>query len=135
MASRSLGDLSPLIIAQAELFLARCKQRGIDLIVTCTYRSNREQEQLYAKGRTAPGPIVTYALPGESKHNHVNAAQQPAALALDVVPIRDGKCIWNSKDPIWQEVGEIGEASGLAWAGRWTKFREYAHFEVKDQSA
>ncbi|MFM8939774.1 MAG: M15 family metallopeptidase [Phenylobacterium sp.] len=26
-------------------------------------------------------------------------------------------------------MGELGEAMGLEWAGRWTRFREYPHFQ------
>jgi len=30
---------------------------------------------------------------------------------------------------VWKRVGEIGEKVGLEWAGRWTTFREYPHFQ------
>jgi len=30
---------------------------------------------------------------------------------------------------LWQRVGECGELVGLEWAGRWTSFREYPHFQ------
>ena len=38
-------------------------------IVTEGYRSPERQDELYTRGRSAPGPIVTYKRGGESKHN------------------------------------------------------------------
>ena len=28
-----------------------------------------------------------------------------------------------------QDIGSLGEAVGLEWAGRWRKFREFHHFQ------
>lgn len=118
--SRSLDDLLPKVKAMAEAFIAACKKVGIDILVTCTYRSPETQAELYAQGRTKPGAIVTNARPGESYHNY--------RLAFDVVPIVSGKCDWNSKR--WPEIGRIGEDCGLEWAGRWSgKLKETAHFQ------
>lgn len=102
-------------------FISSSKSAGIDLLVTSTYRDLESQAALYAQGRTAPGRIVTNAKPGQSYHNF--------GVALDVVPIRNGKLVWDDKDSIWQDVGKLGEASGFEWAGRWTRFREYPHFQ------
>lgn len=103
-------------------FLASCKDAGLDILVTCTLRSNEEQAALYAIGRTAPGEHVTDAPPGRSAHNY--------GLAIDVVPIVNGKLDWNRKDPIWQQVGELGVAAGLTWLGSPnSKFPEKPHFQ------
>jgi len=40
-----------------------------DFCVLSGYRSNAEQDALYAKGRTAPGKVVTWARGGQSRHN------------------------------------------------------------------
>ena len=106
---------------------------GIDLLVTCTFRSHAEQAALYAQGRTAPGKIVTNAMPGQSKHNHMEGSV-PAALAFDVVPLRSGKPVWGTAGEdgkVWMRVGELGKAQGLAWAGDWRTFKEYPHFELR----
>lgn len=130
MASRSPNDLHPDILPKFHAFLRACQEQAIDVLVTCTYRSNAEQAKLYAQGRTAPGKIVTDAKPGESKHNNVSANGSPAAKAFDVVPMVNGKPDWDATDPIWERLGEIGERCGLEWAGRWTHFKEYPHFQV-----
>ena len=130
MSSRDLKDLHPDIREKAEKFLHICSKMGINLLITCTYRSNSEQADLYAKGRTAPGKIVTYALPGESNHNFVDASGKPAAKAFDVVPLVAGKPVWNASDPVWKVIGGIGTSLGLKWAGEWKRFKEYPHFEI-----
>ena len=119
--SRSLDDLLPPVRQRVERFLANAKAQGIDLLVTSTYRDNASQEALYAQGRTAPGRIVTNARAGQSFHNH--------RCAVDVVPIRNGKPVWDAKDAVWQAVGRLGKEAGLEWAGDWKRFREMAHFQ------
>ena len=127
MASRSIDDLSPACRDCAGLFLSRSLQAGFDLLVTCTYRSPEDQAILYAQGRSAPGRIVTWARPWDSRHQYREA--------LDVVPMVDGKPLWSTKGndlKIWQAVGALGEGAGLEWAGRWpASKREFAHFQMK----
>jgi peptidoglycan L-alanyl-D-glutamate endopeptidase CwlK len=48
---------------------------------------------------------------------------------VDVVPVRNGKPVWDSKDPVWQTVGRLGKAAGLEWAGDWKRFKEFPHFQ------
>ena len=119
--SRSLDDLLPQAKTRVEAFIASAKAQGIDLLVTSTYRDNASQEALYAQGRTAPGKVVTNARAGQSYHNY--------RCAVDVVPIRAGKPVWDAKDAVWQQVGALGKAAGLEWAGDWKRFRELAHFQ------
>lgn len=119
--SRKLEDLLPPVRERVERMIAACKAEGIDLLVTSTYRDNASQEALYAQGRTAPGRIVTNARAGQSYHNY--------RCAVDVVPIRNGKAIWNAKDPVWQRIGALGKAAGLEWAGDWKRFKEFPHFQ------
>jgi len=127
--SRKLEHLRQDVREKAELLLKKTSAIGIDLLITCTYRSNEEQADLYAIGRTAKGRVVTNALPGESKHNNMEGGA-PASLAFDVVPLVAGKPMWDASNPVWQVVGSLGESIGLKWAGRWKRMREYPHFEV-----
>jgi peptidoglycan L-alanyl-D-glutamate endopeptidase CwlK len=123
--SRRLEDLAPAVQQRAKALVNAAKDAGVDLLITSTYRSNEEQAALYAQGRTKPGAIVTNARPGDSYHNW--------RCAFDVVPLRNGKPVWGTSGPdgdLWRKIGEMGEAVGLEWAGRWTgKLREVAHFQ------
>ena len=122
--SRSLDELLAPVAHRARAFLDACAREGIRLLVTSTYRDFESQAALYAQGRTAPGRRVTNAKPGQSWHNW--------RVAFDVVPLVDGKPVWNTTGAdgrLWARIGEIGESCGLEWAGRWKSFREFAHFQ------
>lgn len=118
-------DLQPL----CNSFLMRCKVSGIDARVTETWRSPKRQIELYASGRTTPGPILTRALPDLCKHCFV-MDEKPASKAFDFL-IWDvaGKIIEDGKDPHYTKAGLIGEGVGLTWGGRFGRPDE-DHFEI-----
>ncbi len=134
--SRRIEDLHPQVAVMAFNFLGGCKQAGIDIIITSTYRDIESQNALYAQGRTTAGKIVTNARGGYSWHNY--------RLAFDFVPLRYGKPVWGTsgnglddnpaddeKDDLelWQRVAAIGKECGLEWAGDWKSFKEFAHLQ------
>lgn len=121
--SRRIEDLHPRVQPLCRLFIERCAEAGIDVIITSTLRTFAEQDALYAKGRTTAGPKVTAAKAGESFHNY--------GLAFDFAPIEHGKIDWNDTE-LFRRCGEIGESIGLSWAGRWKRFREMAHMQFSD---
>lgn len=123
MGSRSLDDLRPSVRLLVDAFLASCKAAGFDILVTCTLRSAAEQTALYAQGRTTPGHIVTNARAGQSPHQY--------GLALDIVPMVNGKPDWRGGDPVWAAVGDLGQQAGLRWLGALgSSFPEKPHFEL-----
>jgi peptidoglycan LD-endopeptidase CwlK len=119
--SRDLNDLLPQVKARVEAFIAACKNAGIDILVTSTYRDAESQNVLFAQGRDTPGKIVTNARGGESFHNF--------RCAVDIVPLVNGKPDWDGSHAVWKEVGRLGKESGLEWAGEWVHFKELAHFQ------
>lgn len=127
MSSRNLDDLNQYVRDAAVKHKALCHERGVDLLIYCTLRSNDEQNSLYAQGRSEGGKIKTNARAGESAHN---PDKNGKAAAYDCCPMVHGKPIWDSKDPAWMIVGKAGEEAGLLWSGRWTgKLKETAHFQ------
>lgn len=129
MASRDPRHLHPMLYDKYLAFMQKCDEAGIDVIVTCTYRSPEEQDELYAQGRTKPGSKVTNAKAGQSKHNF-ELHGGPASKAFDVAIKANGKITWDTKHPHWKEIGVIGQRLGLTWGGAWTKFKDYPHFEI-----
>ena len=101
-------------------FKARMTDAGIDFIITCTKRTQEEQEELYAQGRTKPGKIVTWTL----KSKHIEGR------AFDIAILKNGKITWDTAD--YQQAGEIGESAGLQWGGRW-KSPDYPHFQLQEE--
>lgn len=131
MPSRKIEDLHPDLQLIAREFIRRCKEAGLDILITCTYRSNYEQDELYKQGRSKAGAIVTRAKAGQSAHNFVINGK-PAAKAFDIVPLVDGKAVWDAKHPHWAIAGQIGMELGLNWYGRPNApFREMPHFQLK----
>ena len=121
IASRRISDLDPIVATMCAMHMKFCRDAGIELMLTSTYRNKKAQDELYAMGRTAPGYIVTDAVGGESFHNY--------KVAYDVVPIVAGKAMWDEEHPSWKIVGFLGKEAGLDWAGDWKRSREYAHFQ------
>jgi peptidoglycan L-alanyl-D-glutamate endopeptidase CwlK len=122
--SRSLDDLFGTVRDMATEFRVRCDAIGVDVLIYCTYRSLEEQSLLYRQGRSVQGKIVTYAKAGESAHNF--------GMAFDCVPMLHGKPQWSPKSPQWGTIGAVGQSVGLEWAGRWTRFREFPHFQMPE---
>jgi peptidoglycan L-alanyl-D-glutamate endopeptidase CwlK len=156
MASRRLEDLVPEVQEMAKEHILRCADAGIELLIYCTLRDAHEQSRLYRQSRTKEqvqkkmdqltargfpalakvlkdvgpqksGPKVTNAGPGESFHQYNSA--------YDCVPVLHGKPIWGTGGEgaaIWDKVGKLGKKTGLEWAGDWTSFREFPHFQLTD---
>lgn len=122
MPSRKLFDLNPKFLPIAERILAKAKERGLNLLVTCTLRTPKEQAELYAQGRTKPGKRVTNAKPGSSAHNY--------GLAMDVVPLIAGKAMWDAKHPHWRIYGECVREAGAVWGGDFRSIKDLPHCEM-----
>jgi peptidoglycan L-alanyl-D-glutamate endopeptidase CwlK len=95
----------------------------VKIVVIQGYRTFQQSEQLYAQGRTAPGPIVTHAPAGESYHNY--------GLAFDFAMITHGKND-DQVGPLWMKVVAIMKAHGMSWGGDFPADRiDPPHFENK----
>ena len=116
--SRSLDELLPVVKLKAEQFLAACKQQHIDVLIYSTYRDNEAQAAEYAKGRSAPGRIVTNSKPGMSYHNW--------RCAFDFVPLLKGQPQWKDS-ALYLKCGVVAESVGLVWGGRWTSLVDKPH--------
>jgi len=132
--SRDIGALAPEMQHKAREFVARCAKHGIDAMIYCTFRSPEDQATLYAQGRTERGNIVTWAKPGQSKHN-LSIAGNPASLAFDAVPVVAGRAIWEKTGENrkrWLQMGICAKELGLTWGGTWSGTRQdFPHFELK----
>lgn len=126
MDSRSLNNLNTLhpkfrqsaIDAWNEAQAAM--PEGVQIIVVQGLRSFEESDDLYAKGRTAPGPIVTNAPAGESYHNY--------GLAFDFAMVTNGKDDY-IVGPNWLKVVAIMEKHGMFWGGHFSTLKDNPHFE------
>ncbi len=119
--SRAIDQLHPVVQDLCNKFIAKCKDSGIKVIITSTYRDNEKQTQLYNQGRNGnPGKIVTNAKAGQSIHNY--------KLAFDFCPIVDGQASW-SDTLLFITCGRIGKNLGLTWGGDFKSIKDMPHFE------
>jgi D-alanyl-D-alanine carboxypeptidase len=79
-------------------------------LVTAGLRTIAQQAALYARGRTSPGDIVTYAKPGSSAHNY--------GLAIDVgLSGPGGQSTWDFDEPGWERLWNAVRASPTLHSG------------------
>ncbi|NJP36742.1 M15 family metallopeptidase [Bacillus luteus] len=121
--------LHPLVEEAKEELLQRASDRDINVVITEGYRSPERQDELYARGRTADGDVVTNASAGESYHNY--------GLAIDYALETEDGLVWDietdfngSGEADWLEVAEIAKDIGFEWGGDWSSFRDYPHLQM-----
>ena len=95
--------------------------KGVSVRIISGTRTYEEQDALYAKGRTNPGPRVTNARAGYSWHNF--------GIAWDIGLFRGREYLEDS--PLYRECGAIGCSLGLEWGGDWKSFPDEPHFQLK----
>jgi peptidoglycan L-alanyl-D-glutamate endopeptidase CwlK len=130
--SRDLNHLHPNLRPLCEAFIQQCSDDGIEVLITFTYRSNRDQDILYAKGRTVKGRKVTNAKGGQSKHNFTIDGK-PASKAFDFV-ITDPKTdkpVWQTTDVRWIRAVAIGKHLGLTSGADFKTLKDFGHMEIK----
>jgi peptidoglycan LD-endopeptidase CwlK len=121
---RSEGNISTLLpevqpIARA--LVQKAAANGIRIKVISGLRTYEEQDALYAKGRTEPGPKVTNARSGYSNHNF--------GIAFDIGIFAGTKYLPES--PGYKAVGILGMDLGLEWGGNWKTIVDEPHFQLR----
>lgn len=97
-------------------YVAMNEHYGIQMRMTEGLRLFSRQAELYAQGRTKPGPIVTWATPGLSLHHY--------GVACD--SCRVGKDPW---DVPWIEFARHAKSNGL-YSGYYWKRQDKPHLEL-----
>ena len=129
---RDVTQLHPRLQEKFKLLQKKCAQKGIKIKATECLRTAKEQDALYAKGRTAPGHKVTNACGKDAKSMHQWGVAFDVAIDIDTdndgdVDIRD---LYNVK--LLNVVGKIGQSIGLEWGGSWRSIVDKPHFQLPD---
>lgn len=123
--SRQLDDLDPRFRSKAVELLARLTEAQIPVLIVCTSRTAAEQAKAVATG-----------------HSKVTRSRHEDGMAIDLVPFHTwelhgpDKLQWDTADPVWLQMGAIGEGLGLRWGGRFTPLNaigvgwDPGHFEL-----
>jgi len=117
----NIATLHPRVRPFARALIERAAGQGITIKVISAMRTYAEQDALYAKGRTAPGPKVTNARGGFSNHNF--------GIAFDVGVFQGSSYL--DESPKYKVVGALGTDLGLEWGGNWISIQDEPHFQLR----
>lgn len=133
---RSLDNLKGLHPDLVKVFTEAIKYTPYDFTITDGLRTTKQQQDLYAKGRTVKGNIVTNADGVKSKSNH-QAKADGYGHALDLYPYVSGAVDTNDKNNYLPIIAGhiLGTAIRLGvkleWGGIWKSIVDKPHFELK----
>lgn len=116
-SSKIIGELEPQAAQLALQLIEKANERGIKIRVISGLRTLKEQEDLYKKGRTIPGAIVTNS----------RVSMHCTGLAFDVGIFNNREYIPESSD--YKVLGELGKSIGLIWGGI-DNIPDEPHFEA-----
>lgn len=116
------------------------EETGLDLIITCTFRDENVQYELWLQGRKKPGPIVTQidGKTRKSKHNMRDKNGKPQARAVDFCVDLDPdmtkiKVSWDWRKYV--PLIKIAKKHGLVSGGSWKNFKDWPHVEMPNSIA
>ena len=123
---RLIGVHPALVSALKSVFEEMEIQRA-PMFVVEGVRTAERQADLYAKGRSIPGKVVTYKDGVTHVSNHqAHADGQGYAVDCAFVDAEP----FNADHP-WETFGEALEAHGMFWGGRW-KMADMPHAELPE---
>ncbi len=127
-----LANVHPDLRDRVLILMQTMESLGFPMFVTQGVRTPKEQQALYAQGRTTPGKIVTYK-DGINTPSEHQAKSDGFGHAVDCAFIDDPdtpKSEVFEAGPKWQAFGACAEALGLTWGGRW-KMADLPHVELR----
>lgn len=121
--ARDQSKLHPILQYKMKQLIELCEKEGLKIGIGECVRSVKEQNELYAKGRTKPGSIVTNA-----KGSTYSSLHQ-WGIAFDFYR-NDGKGAYNESGGFFKKVGKIAVSIGLEWGGNWKSFVDQPHIQL-----
>lgn len=130
LSKKSIDRLSGVHPDLATVVLRAIEISECDFAVICGMRTLQEQEDLYAQGRTKPGPIVTWSM--NSQHLKQKTGH---GHAVDLAAWVNGGISWD-----WDHYHKIARAMKTAakelntpidWGGDWVSKPDGPHFELR----
>jgi peptidoglycan LD-endopeptidase CwlK len=128
MPSKNQNDLHPALNEFWDALKTTVKaELGFEIFLTCTHRSDLEQNRLYAQGRSISGNIVTNARGGQSPHN---VSPPEGSHALDYAVLIGGNVSWEFSRYV--AVGHIAKRYGADVGALWDDFPDGPHIQMPD---
>lgn len=108
-----LKNLEPSFGKQVAKWFQECWSKKLYVLIYCSKRTQDEQEELYKKGRSLPGPKVTNAKGYPPQSLHIDLGH--GARAIDFVPIAESRTGWSAAwddDAAYEIAHKIAETTG-----------------------
>lgn len=115
---RDISELTEQAQKACNLFMDKCKAKGLNVLITETYRSQERQNYLYEQGRTRPGNKVTWT----------KSSRHTSRRAWDICKNIKGQEY--SDGNFFKQCGEIAAELGITWGGIWKSSPDTPHFEI-----
>ena len=121
-----LRTLLPATQRAARAFLTRARDGlgGFEVKILSGTRTYAEQNALYEKGRSRPGPRVTNARGGQSNHNF--------GIAFDIGIFQNGRFLEGNnaaEERVYKQLAQVA-GEGLEWGGNWRSFPDQPHYQL-----
>ena len=130
---RDITLLHPTLQTKISELMELCKNENISIGISETLRTVAEQNELYAKGRTTPGKIVTNAKGSSYNSQHQWGIAADFYLKTDVDG--DGSVsddAFNNSKKYFNKVGALAKSIGLGWGGDWSSPVDIPHLYMPD---
>lgn len=123
-----IEKLHPKLREEVKQIVDNLAKRKVKIRITQGLRTDKEQNDLYAQGRTKPGKIVTNAKGGQSFHNFGLACDfcllhEDGSVSYSLIEDldKDNKADWME---VVEEFKKYGWESGMDW-----KFKDTPHVQ------
>jgi peptidoglycan L-alanyl-D-glutamate endopeptidase CwlK len=126
-----LQTLTPILAILCRRHLDALAVAGIRAAVVQGLRTEEQQAALWAQGRALPGRRVTNAQhASDTPHG---PGKDGKGRAYDIALYDGNDLSWaDHMLPLYDRAGEIGEALGLVWGGRFKSLPDRPHYELKN---
>lgn len=138
-STRDIKELNPLVQVMLNTALTKIKNKKITPLVVETYRPQERQYYLYGQGRSV-STCVGAGVPKKYAQKYARSGSKVTwtlnsihikRCAVDLIPQRNGKAIWNSKDSQTKQIISIMESVGFEAGANWSSSPDSPHFQVK----
>lgn len=135
-SNRDIKALSTVAQTACELFMSKCKEAGLNVLITETARSQERQNYLYCQGRTVSECVAKgiskdfatqYCNPKARQVTWTLQSNHKSGHAWDICENIKGKEYDNPS--FFKKCGDIAKSLGITWGGTW-KQKDTPHFEV-----
>lgn len=133
---RDINQLNKVAKTACELFVKRCKEAGLNVLITETVRTQERQNYLYCQGRTVNECVAKgisrefatkYCNPKAQQVTWTLSSNHKTGYAWDACKNKKGEEY--SDKAFFKKMGAIAKELGIEWGGVWST-PDTPHFQV-----